>query len=179
MIKKIITLLVIVFTVTLQGQENKQSKSKMSDFVSQTGTIIKYENYDLPKLKSAYGSVDVKVQKIMSGNLTKYFYLLSKPAKYSSKTASIAYEDLIEVMKALDELQKQLKDDLNTTSDYLENKFVTDDKFMIGYYVSKGKSVWYLKLDSYGNDNTVFIKDIELFSTSFKLGKEKIEELKQ
>ena len=177
--KGIITLLILFCAITIHGQESRESKSKMSEFVSQTGSIIKFEDYNLPKIKSLYGNLDVKIRKIMNGNLIKFFYQLSKKGKYDTKTASIAYEDLIEIIKALKELRKRSTGDINTSSDYLENKFITEDDFRIGYYISKNKVVWYVRLDRYGSDNTVFIKDVELFATSFKEGKEKIEKLKE
>ena len=37
--------------------------------------------------------------------------------------------------------------DCSANPDYLENRFVTNDGFEIGYYVSKGKASWYMKLE--------------------------------
>ena len=62
--------------------------------------------------------------------------------------------------------------------DYLENKFITDDGLSLGYYVSAKKIGWYLVLDKYGSDNTIFIKDPSLLKTAFNTAKQKIEELK-
>lgn len=36
--------------------------------------------------------------------------------------------------------------DCSANPDYLENRFVTNDGFEIGYYVSKGKANWQMKL---------------------------------
>lgn len=159
-------------------QEQKEQKSKMQEFVSKTGTILKFEDYKLPNVKLSYAVTESKIRKIISGSEEKMFFQISKKGKYGDKTASIAYEDLLEVQKALLNLKTQTETDMNTLSDYLENKFITEDGFEIGYYVSKGKITWYINLEKYGSDNTVFTKDYKVFENMFKSGKEKIEELK-
>lgn len=177
--KNTITLIILLLmNYTSFGQEKKDTNSKMQDFVSKTGTILKFENYNLQDIKLSYGVAESKIRKIIAGNEAEYFLQISKSGKYDSKTASIAYEDIIEIQKALKTLIEQSLIDVNTTSDYLENKFVTDDGFQIGYYVSTGKIKWYVKLEKYGSDNTAFIKDYQTIEEVFQLGKEKIEKLK-
>jgi hypothetical protein len=39
--------------------------------------------------------------------------------------------------------------------------------FRLDYYVSNGKSTWYLKLEKYGSDNTLFIDNPEIISKAF------------
>jgi uncharacterized protein with ParB-like and HNH nuclease domain len=104
-----------------------------------------------------------------------------KSGQYSTNTASIEYSDLLEVIKALKTLQSEEPKDVASNPDYLENKFITVDGFEVGYYVDKGKSTWYLKLEKYGNDNnTLFIKDgSSNIETAFNDAKTKIEELKK
>jgi len=178
--KRIITIIVLVFiSNTLISQTNGGSSSKMTDFVSKTGVILKFEDYDLPKIKSLYGNAETKIRKIISGDQAKYFFQISKKGEYDTKIASIAYEDIIETLKAFTELKKQSKIDLNTISNYLENKFITEDEFKVGYYVNKSKVIWYMKLESYGKNNTLYTRDVELFVNAFNHGKAKIEELKK
>jgi len=160
------------------SQEKKEQKSKMLDFVSKTGVIIKFEDYNLPKLKLNYGVAEAKIRKIISGNEKQFFLQISKKGQYNTKTASIAYEDILEIQKALTSLQDQSVNDLVTLSDYLENKFITDDGFQIGYLINKGKITWYVTLEKYGSGNTAFAKDLESLVETFKFGKEKIEGLK-
>ena len=78
-------------------------------------------------------------------------------------------------------LQSEEPKDVASNPDYLENKFITVDGFEVGYFVDKGKSTWYLKLEKYGNDNnTLFIKDgSSNIETAFNDAKTKIEELKK
>jgi hypothetical protein len=177
--KNSITILIILLTTFgVFSQDQKEQQSKMLDFVSKTGVIIKFEDYNLSNIKSSYGIAESKIRRIVSGNEAKYFLQISKSGKYDTKTASIAYEDLLEVQKALINLKEQSVKDLATTPDYMENKFISDDGFQIGYYVSKEKMVWYMELEKYGSDNTVFVKDYEILNNAFRLGKEKIESLK-
>jgi hypothetical protein len=132
----------------------------------------------LPSLKSFLtGNADTRIRKFTSGGESKYFYQIEKSGQYS--TASIEYTDLLEVIKALATLKTQVDNDVALNPDYLENKFITSDGFEIGYYVSSGKTRWYLKLERYGSDNTVFINDVETLTTAFEGAKDKIEELKK
>lgn len=172
--KHLITLLFSLFLISGFCQEKKEGHSKMLDFVSKTGVIMKFENYNLSNIKSTYGLAKSKIRKVIIGDRIKYFFQISKAGKYDTKTASIAYEDLIEIQKALSSLKIQSEKDISNPSDYLENKFITEDGFEVGYYVSKDKIVWYVNL---GNDNTLFMKDYEAVNIVFKSGKEKIEKL--
>ena len=178
--KNTITILIsLLITISLFSQEQKEQNSKMLDFVSKTGVIIKFEDYNLSNIKTSYGVIESKIRKIISENEAQYFFQISKSGKYDTKTASIAYEDLLEIQKALISLKEQSEKDVENVSDYLENKFITEDGFQVGYYKSKNKMIWYLKLENYGSDNTVFVKDYNLIKTAFQIGKEKIESLKK
>jgi len=63
--------------------------------------------------------------------------------------------------------------------DYLETKFVTADGFQVGYYVEKGKISWYLILEKYGSDNSVFVNQSDGIEIAFRDAQKKIEELKK
>lgn len=177
--KKIIIILIVVLANNLVlGQTKEPKASKILDFVSRKGVIMKFEDFQLPKLKSTYGSCEVKIRKIVSGEMVKYFLQISKKSKYNSVTSSIANEDIIEIEKALAALQIQAANDISTNADYLENRFISDDEFEIGYYIDKNKITWYMKLKD-GNEGTVFLKSNEVIANALKGGKEKIALLKQ
>lgn len=172
---------IVLLTSNLFAQDAKDVKeesTKMDAFASKTGTIIKYIDYSLPDLKLSYGIAETKIRKFISGPDIEYFYQISKEGKYDTKIASIAYQDLLEVIKAIEPLKKESISDKALNPDYLENKFVTDDGFKLGYYVSKGKLAWYLVLERYGSGNTIFVNDVSVIESAFNTAKQKIEELK-
>ncbi len=59
----------------------------------------------------------------------------------------IEYSDLIELNKAFARLLSEVDDDvkLRTEYNYLENKYVTNDRFKLGYYIEKRKAKWFVK----------------------------------
>ena len=74
-------------------------------------------------------------------------------------------------------LKDQSTADIDASSDYLENKFVTEDGFKIGYYVSKSKLTWYMVLEKYGSNNTIFIKSAGSIDEALKEAKIKMNSL--
>ena len=82
-------------------------------------------------------------------------------------------------MKGVKVLKGEVTSDIAANSDYMENKFVTVDGFQVGYYVSKWKASWYIKLEKYGSDNTLFIDNGDTIETAFTDAKSKIDELKK
>ena len=170
-------------SATLFAQDVKKEaeivKTKMDMFSSKTGTITKFTDTKLPNLKTSFGGAETKIRKIINGASSAYFYQITKEGKYSNSTASIEYNDLLEVLKALKALQPEVEKDIAANPDYLENKFVTVDGFQVGYYVSGGKASWYVKLEKYGSDNTLFIDNGATIERAFTDAKNKIDELKK
>jgi hypothetical protein len=85
---------------------------------------------------------------------------------------------LLEVIKAVKSLKTEVEADIASNPDYMENKFTTVDGFQVGYYVSKGKATWYIRLEKYGSDKTLFVTDGEVIEAAFTNAKNKIDELK-
>ncbi|WP_121964704.1 hypothetical protein [Myroides sp. N17-2] len=175
------TLFFISFSVSAQDvkKEAETVKTKMDIFASKTGSITKFTDTKLPNLKASFGMAESRIRKISNGTVTGYFYQISKEGKYSTSVASIEYSDLNEVLKALKVLKNEVEGDVALNPDYMENKFVTVDGFQVGYYVSGGKSSWYIKLEKFGSDNTLFISDGNVIETAFTEAKNKIDELKK
>jgi len=182
--KKYLALAMLLFSSIIFAQEAKKDletvKTKMDAFASKTGVITKFVDSKLSGIKGSYGEfTETRIRKLVSGTTSIYFFQIVKQGKYNSSTASIEYVDLLEVIKALKSLKQEAEKDVLSTPDYLENKFTTVDGFQTGYYVSKGKITWYLKLEKYGSDNTLFIDNVEVLEKAFEEGKQKIEELKK
>ena len=88
----------------------------------------------------------------------------------------IEYSDLVEINKALTKLLSEVDADCESNPDYLENRFITDDGFRIGYYIENGKANWFVRLERYSK-STVFVKK-EILAENFPAAQKKIEELK-
>ena len=172
-----LTLISCLSITVLIAQDKKDTNTKMDKFLSKTGIIVKFEDYNLDGLKLSYGIADTKIRKFYSGGETTMFYQISSKGQYSTKTASIAYEDLLELQKALQKLKNQVLSDINIGCDYLENKFITDDGVQVGYFVSKGKVSWYMTLEKYGKGNAIFIKDYDTIKSAFDTAQVKMEQL--
>jgi len=184
MIKKMtLALALLVTTLTIHAQDVKKEaeavKTKMDVFVSKTGAITKFVDTKLPTLKTSYEGAETRIRKISNGTTSAFFYQIIKEGKYSNTTASIEYSDLLEVLKALKVLKADINNDINANHDYLENKFITVDGFQVGYYISNGKAKWYIKLEKYGSDNTIFIDSGDTIESAFTEAKNKIDELKK
>jgi len=184
MLKRLFSVSAIILITTLSyGQEVKKEsetvKTKMEFFASRTGSMTKFVDNKLPNLSASYGSAETRVRKIINGASRAYFYQITKECKNSNSVASIEYFDLIELLKAVKVLKGEVTSDIAANSDYMENKFITVDGFQVGYYVSKGKASWYIKLEKYGSDNTLFINDGDTIETAFTDAKSKIDELKK
>ena len=178
------TLLLLLFVISnLSAQEVKKEaenvKTKMDAFISKTGAIVKFTDIKLQNIKGNYGGAESRIRKINSGTQSIYFYQIDKSGKYDNTVASIEYNDLIEVIKAIKLLKSDVEKDILGNPDYLENKFTTIDGFQVGYYVSKGKATWYLKLVKYGSDNTIFIESGDYLESIFIEGKSKIDDLRK
>jgi hypothetical protein len=182
--KKIVLIsALVIMSFATYGQDVKKEveivKTKMDVFASKTGSITKFIDSKLPNLKASYGSAETRIRKITNGGYSAFFYQIIKDGKYSNSTASIEYSDLIEVIKALKVLKSEVTTDISANPDYMENKFVTVDGFQIGYYVTSAKANWYLKLEKYGSDNTLFVEGGENIEIALTEAKNKIDELKK
>lgn len=160
------------------AKKENETQTKMEIFSSKTGVITKFKDFNLAKLPAMYASAETRIRVLTSGNNNVYFYQIEKEGKYNSTTASIEYSDLLEVIKALKTLKAEETADVQSNPDYLENKFTTSDGFQVGYYVSNGKSTWYVRLEKYGSDNTLFFNSVDNIEQSMENASNKINELK-
>ncbi len=168
-------LLLIVVSSVVFAQEEKDL-TKMERFVSNTGQIIKLENFNLPPLTAYNEKLQAKIRKATISGESAFFLVLTKEDKYGNKSAAIAEEDLTEVLMAFENIMAQIAGE-DSNADYLENKFTTDDGFQIGY--AKGKSItWFITLERYGKSTVLFNNPNEIKVTLVS-AISKIEELKQ
>ena len=177
--KKLIVILVLMTPLGLFAQSDAEKKlTKFEEFNSKTGRISKFVDVTMPRIsKSFMGSMETSIRTLMGEQSNFYFYRIEDSENQRSNIAMIEYSDLVEINKALAKLVDEVESDCAAKPDYLENRFITEDGFQIGYYVSKGKASWYLKLERY-KSSTVFIKNAETLTSNFTEAQKKIEELK-
>ena len=175
--KVLIFTLLTIITGVAAAQDAQDEATKFEQFASKTGVIIKFIDYSLPDLRLTYGVAETKIRKLISGGQIGYFYQISYEGDYDTKTASIAYVDLKEILKAVESLSSEYADDVSSKPDYLESKFVTEDGFQVGYYVSGSSASWYLVLEKYGSGNTIFMRNVSTIENAFSEAARRIEEL--
>lgn len=180
--KKVLLLFLLALPMCMFGQVDNKAKqmTKFEEFSSATGMIVKLQDYSLPNIAQSYmGILETGIRAIMGRNTNAYFYRIEEPetSRSISHIAMIEYSDLVEINKALDKLCTSVDADIAANPDYLENKFRTVDGFEVGYFISKGRASWFMKLERYSS-STVFIKNQEILVEAFKNAQAKIEELK-
>lgn len=179
--KKLLIALALMMPMTSFAQNDSEKKlTKFEQFTSKTGRISKFYDVNMPNISLSYmGSLETGVRTLMGEQHNSYFYRIEQgeTQRSVSHIAMIEYSDLVEINKALTKLVSEVEADCAANPDYLENKFITEDGFQVGYYVSKGKASWYLKLERYSS-STVFIKNAEDLTSNFTAAQKKIEELK-
>ena len=125
------------------------------------------------------GKLEASVRVVKKGADKMYFFRVEKAETSSSiaRIAMIEYSDLVEVNKAIASLMSEVQSDKEAGYDYLENKFISNDGFQVGYYVSGSSMRWFLKLERYSS-STVFFSNTEDFVDAFRNAQTKIEEMR-
>ena len=174
----------LIASVVSYGQQKTEtpvkSETKFEQFSSKYGTIVRFTDYPVDNLKRKFQSGTAVIRKVTNGsNESRYYFKVTNESQYSTSSAMIEYTDILEILKAITVLKQSEISDA-TNPNYSENKFRTSDGFEIGYFSSGGKTSWYLQLEKYGRDNTIYpsgtSSDIEQV---FIGAKNKIEELKK
>lgn len=138
-------LFLLAFALNLNAQNDSIIRvTKYIALESQKGVLIKFMDkkrerivYNIPSsgLKNLIRTCYIEGKKT-------YFLVLDPPLGKSMPSASIEYSDLVEINKAIDRLFKEVDSDCAIESDYLENTYISEDGFKIGYYVEKDKPTW-------------------------------------
>jgi hypothetical protein len=163
------------------GQEKNDQEhqvTKIDEFISARGVILRFQDYKLSGFKTRFGGVESRIRKFTNKSESKYFFQIKKIVEYKESTASIEYEDVIEVIGSLEVLKSQFADDASKPMDYMENKFVTTDGFSVGYYIAASQSSWYIVLGD-GANETIFINDVDRMVSAFEEARLKIESLRK
>jgi hypothetical protein len=165
----VVACLLLTLSIFSWSQDTSSTKDQTSydRFLSKSGTMIRFQDYKMPELRGNYQTYENRIRILTVGADKSEYYQIVVTGKYSSVTGSISYEDMSETIKAIDLLLQAFQSDNALKPDYLENKFVTKDGVAIGYYISSKDSSWYINLDRYKSDSTVFIKDGQILKVAF------------
>lgn len=164
-----------------QKKVKEEKLTKFEQVSSETGRILKFQDVKLPSIPVTMGP-DLKASvRLVMGDQEFFFLRIEKPETSSSiaRIAMIEYSDLVEINKALATLSAAIEDDLEAKPDYLENEFVTEDNFIIGYYISYNKTNvinkahWFIKIDG----GYAYLRNTEEVLKVFSDAQRKAEEL--
>jgi hypothetical protein len=170
-------LLIVCSLLGAQDTSPSQQQSSYDRFLSRSGTMMRYRDYVMPELRGTYGLYENRIRVLTAGSETNTFYQITLTGKYSSVTGSIDYDDISEVLKAMESLLQAFTSDVSLKPDYLENKFITKDEVAIGYYISTKGNAWYIVLDRNKSDSTAFFKDGQTIKTALEEAKKRMEAL--
>lgn len=160
-----------------QGHEGIWKQTKFEKLTSQTGSLIKFTDISVPNFPLYLGgAVKAYIRTCLNGGENVYFYRIEQQS-VEPRVAMIEYSDLVEVNKAIEKMVKEITSDIQGNYGYLENRFMTEDGFLIGYRISKEKVSWFLKFGWY-DSVTVVVKNHEALVSAFRSAQQKIEELK-
>ena len=182
--KKILFLLAMLPMMCYSQDAKDEHKSKIDVFMSEIGIKTKFIDYELKNLTGNAGYTIYKaetcIRKVIKGDEIKYFYRIEpKKDGVDNPVAFIEYSDLKKIKEALESIKSEVEKDLSLEPDYLENKFVTDDYFYIGYYIKKKKITWFIILDKFGTNKHVYFQEVEPLEQAIDNALIKIEELQK
>lgn len=178
--KKILFLLVMLPIMCFGQSEEDKNQSKIDLFMSEIGAKVKFVDYRLKDLSGGYIAykAETSVRKVIKGGEVKYFYRIEpKRDGVNNPITFIEYQDLKIIKDAIASLKTEIEDDISTNPDYLENKFVTEDYFCIGYYIKKKEIMWFIRLDKYGTNKHLYFTSVEPIEEGVNSAISKIEEL--
>jgi len=180
--KKIMLCIFLLFCLMSNSfsQEVIIQNTKYNRSIIKPGTSIKFIDYNLPEFDVAYYDATANIRKVISGNEVKYFCQIYKDADSYKIFGTICEEDLLEVIKALQNLQNEAPSDLAQKPDYIENYFDTKEGFSLGYLIRGEAISWYTVLDKYSTkDSYLYFENVETLVSLFNNAKNKIDSLKK
>ena len=186
--KTLISILLLIFislTINAQTDSINNRGTVYDNYITQKGFKIKFVDKKLSKISygissNTYLKCKLRIVEV-EGIEKQYFVILG-----DDDDNIIEYSDLINVNKELERLIKEVDIDISQNPDYIENKYISNDGFVIGYYIEGKKSKWFMQLyyrpfklipyKGYGNQE---IYKIEKFSEGLKNIIKEIEEIIQ
>ncbi len=157
--------------------DDKNELTKMQRIVSEKGSLIRTVSHDLKALQSSANALSAQITIIDSGNGAEYFLQLIRETEYEDDIAAISENDIYGLSEALESLKKASQVDVYLDADHVQNIFVTEDYFKVGYFVLDAALTWFIEFDEY-SDELEYFGDVVTLEGLFEEAKEKIKELK-
>lgn len=119
-------------------------------------------------IQTDHSHINTFVRRVDVDNETQYYYVFKVVSKdtrasiQSSFVTMISYEDLEKINYALKLLLVKEEDDRKlelAKVDYIENKYVTESGFKIGYCINNAKLEWFVEFDHIGAINGWNLED--------------------
>ncbi|MBT6339604.1 MAG: hypothetical protein HOJ48_09960 [Desulfobacula sp.] len=176
--KRFVLLLTLLLLPALAFGQQKDG-TKMDKIRSKKGVTIRFIDYKLPVVESRFAPLKLTVKVFEAGDESQLFYEVYVNAADIKDTnvAWIAEEDLSDMINALQSLKQTAIKDAQSNPDFLENRFVTEDGFSVGYYVSEGQPSWFISFDKIGKGSDAFFDHVAIIEDMFKQAKDKMDSL--
>lgn len=119
-------------------------------------------------IQTDYSHINTFVRRVDAGNEIQYYYVFKVVSKdtrasiQSSFVTMISYEDLEKINNALKLLLVKEENDRKLKLeevDYIENKYVTESGFKIGYCIDNARLEWFVEFDHVGAINGWNLED--------------------
>ena len=154
--------------------ESEKANKSYKGFVSENGAIVRSCTFRWSQINGIlFGPITLEtgIEKVSIGDKTEFYYNIVGYYNYRFYDAHIPRNQLKQVIDALDVMLKQSAEDKKMTNKSINNYFVTDDDFYIGYRTGKvGKNTylrWYVGLERYGLISEFeFWKEVDFFKAA-------------
>lgn len=141
--KKLLFFLLILVPCSVMAQDNDEesdsvrSNTKYGVMFLQKGIFFKFEDFKTNKytyiVENDFLKIRASIRKFYGVSKNSYFLKL----RIGNTSVFIEYSDLLEINKAIKKLKSEIENDCLKKPEYIENKFITNDDFEIGYWVKK------------------------------------------
>ena len=156
-------------------------QTKYEQLTRQAGVQCRITDYEIPtQYTQLFHDTEISVRTVDVGGTPRYFYRFYRKEVKEQPAVEVfvAYDDFVEIDKALESMIAEEHKDRSARKDYCENFYRTNDGFVVGYSIKNRLTSWYLVLDRYNEDKVVFDSGTKL-KDHFKKVLAKFEEVKK
>ncbi len=157
--------------------DEQRNLTKLENLISAKGKLVRTVSHDLEATHSETNVLSAQVMVVDTGDSVAYFLLLAKEREDDEVVAAIAEADIKALSKAIISLKAASLVDVYLNADHVQNIFVTDDNFTIGYFVLDSSLTWFIALDEY-SDELEYFDDVSVIENLLTSAEDKIKEIK-